>query len=89
MTKNKDFPELYDIDIEKEYFECVAQISEEYLKYINSYKTLSKEYIKGLKNYHKIFEEKIKTIINELKNHKNINFSYILPLMYSIPNINK
>ena len=89
MNKNKDFPELYDIDIEKEYFECVAQISEEYLKYINSYKTLSKEYIKGLKNSHKIFEEKIKTIINELKNHKNINFSYILPLMYSIPNINK
>ena len=89
MDKNNDIPELYDLDLEIEYFNNILQISEEYLIFINSYHKLTKEYIKGLKNSQKTFEQNIKDTKNQLKNNKNINLSFFFALIDSIPTINK
>ena len=89
MDKNKDIPKLYDLDLEKEYFNNILQISEEYLTFINSYHKLTKEYIKGLNNSQKTFEQKIKDTKNLLKYNKNVNLSFFFALIDSLPTINK
>ena len=88
MDKNNDIPKLYDLDLEKEYFNNILQISEEYLIFINSYYNLTKDYTKNLKKSQKEFELKIKETKNQLKN-KNNNLSYFFILIDSIPIINK
>ena len=80
--------ELFDINIAKFYFNNLIQISEDYLKYIISYKSLTLEYVKGLENIHKIFSEKIKLNKNNIDKNKNIDFSFIFVLINSISNIN-
>ena len=80
--------ELFDINIAKFYFNNLIQISEDYLKYIISYKSLTLEYVKGLENIHKIFNEKIKLNKNNIDKNKNIDFSFIFVLINSISNIN-
>ena len=80
--------ELFDINIAKFYFNNLIQISEEYLKYIISYKSLTLEYVKGLENIHKIFSEKVKLNKNNIDKNKNIDFSFIFVLINSISNIN-
>ena len=80
--------ELFDINIAKFYFNNLIQISEDYLKYIISYKSLTLEYVKGLENIHKIFSEKVKLNKNNIDKNKNIDFSFIFVLINSISNIN-
>ena len=80
--------DLFDINIAKFYFNNLIQISEDYLKYIISYKSLTLEYVKGLENIHKKLGEKIKLNKNNIDKNKNIDFSFIFVLINSISNIN-
>ena len=80
--------DLFDINIAKFYFNNLIQISEDYLKYIISYKSLTLEYVKGLENIHKLLGKKIKLNKNNIDKYKNIDFSFIFVLINSISNIN-
>lgn len=80
--------ELLDINNAKFYFNNLIQISEDYLKYIISYKSLTLDYVKSLENIHKTFGEKIKLNKNNFEKNKNIDFSFIFVLVNSIYNIN-
>ena len=81
--------ELYDIDIQKDYFNSIVEITENYLDFINTYKSLTKDYSKNLKKAQKKLEEKMKITKIILENNKNIDFSYIFKIINSFPNINK
>ncbi len=80
--------ELYDIYNQKNYFEYIVKITEDYLKYIVDYNSLTKEYIKSLQNLQKNYEEIIKRTKNELQNDKYINFFHFFELIDSIPSVN-
>ena len=81
--------ELYDIDIQKDYFNSIVEIAEDYLNFINTYKSLTKDYSKNVKKAQKKLEEKMKITKLILENNKNIDFSYIFKIINSFPNINK
>ena len=81
--------ELYDIDIQKDYLNSIVEITENYLDFINTYKSLTKDYSKNLKKAQKKLEEKMKITKIILENNKNIDFSYIFKIINSFPNINK
>ena len=87
MEKNEC--ELYDINIQKDYFNSIVEIAEDYLNFINTYKTLTKDYAKNLKKAQKKLEEKMKIKKIVLENNKNIDFSYIFIIINSFPSINK
>ena len=89
MKKNGEESELYDLDRQKYFFDSIIQITEDYLNFINSYKSLTKDYTKNLKKSQKSFEEKMKITKKQLENNKNIDLSYIFTMMNSIPSINK
>ena len=89
MKKNEKESELYDLNRQKDFFDSIIQITEDYLNFINTYKSLTKDYIKNLKKSQKSFEEKMKITKIQLENNKNIELSYIFTMMNSIPSINK
>ena len=87
--EEKNESELYDINIQKDYFNNLVRIIEDYLKYIISYNSLTKDYYKNLQIIQKNYDEKIKTTKNELhNNNKNINFSHLFLIISSMPSIN-
>ena len=81
--------ELYDINIQKDYFNSIVEIAEDYLKFVNTYKSLTKDYVKNIKKAQKKLEEKMKITKVVLENNKNIDFSYIFIIINSFPSINK
>ena len=85
MKKEK---ELYDINIQKEYFNGIEEITEEFLSYMDSYKSLTKDYEKNLKKVEKLFEEKMKISKIQFENNKHLDLSYIFNIVNSIPKIN-
>ena len=89
MKKNEKESELYDLNRQKDFFDSIIQITEDYLIFINTYKSLTKDYTKNLKKSQKSFEEKMKITKIQLENNKNIDLSYIFIMMNSIPSINK
>ena len=85
---NNKESELYNVEMQKDFFNNILNIIEEYLNYIISYSSLTKEYMKNINSIQKQYEEKIKITRNELKNEKKYHLSHFFLILNAMPKIN-
>ena len=83
---NKINQEEENINISDNYYNLIKQLSEDYIKYITSYKFATIDYLKKLS----LNQEKYISKLNEIKNElKNIDGSHIISLTSTISKIIK
>ena len=83
---NKINQEQENINISDNYYNLIKQLSEDYIKYITSYKFATIDYLKKLS----LNQEKYISKLNEIKNElKNIDGSHIISLTSTISKIIK
>ena len=81
---NSLFPGEYNLNISDNYFTFLKQISEDYIKYVTSYKTATNDYLKKISLNHEKYSPKLLGI---QETPKNIKVNHIIALTSIIPKI--